>query len=53
MKKKQKIVLNQLIKDTRLNKVFKLVLTLSRAILDIVRTESLESSLLIYALSRK
>ena len=31
----QKIALNQLAKDTRLNKVFKLVLRLSKAIPDI------------------
>ena len=33
--KKQKIVLNQLAKDTRLNEVFKLVLSLSKVIPDI------------------
>ena len=32
---KKIIVLNQLAKDTRLNKVFKLILRLSKAILDI------------------
>ena len=33
--KKRKIVLNQLAKDTRLNEVFKLVLSLSKVIPDI------------------
>ena len=37
--KKQKIVLNQLAKDTRLNEVFKLVLSLSKVIPDIRQRE--------------